>query len=231
MPVSRRTRPTVREELAFQQAGYRLIAGIDEAGRGPLAGPVMAAAVILPDSWLRDSPECVNGPLTDTGPQHQTLVNDSKVLTVRQRALLYDAIVAEAVAWGVGMVEAQVIDQIGIAPATRLAMRRAVAALRRRPDALLVDAIDLSDVGLPCKPVIDGDARCRSIAAASIVAKVTRDRHMEEMDRRYPGYGFARHKGYGTREHLQRLREMGPSPIHRRTFAPLRITLPGFERL
>ncbi|MEE9286339.1 MAG: ribonuclease HII [Dehalococcoidia bacterium] len=211
--------PTFVEERAFKKQGLALVAGVDEAGRGPLAGPVVAAAVILPEGWLLGS----NGRRRrERVRRPESLLNDSKQLTPRQRAMLFDLIASRAVAYGVGLVPAGQIDRMGIVPSTRLAMRRAVDCLARRPDALLVDYVDLSEIGLPCRAVVHGDARCGSIAAASVVAKVSRDRMMEAMDRRYPGYGFARHKGYGTREHLQRLRELGPCPIHRRTFGPVR---------
>ncbi|MCH8194880.1 MAG: ribonuclease HII [Chloroflexi bacterium] len=219
------TGPTFVEEQALQRQGLRLVAGIDEAGRGPLAGPVVAAAVILPDRWLararvqrRRRASTIRG----RTPQPEAMLNDSKLLTRRQREILFDVITSTAIAYGVGLVAPGHIDAMGIVPSTRLAMRRAIQALAHNPDALLVDAIELADEGLPCKAIVHGDALCGSIAAASVVAKVSRDRLMEEMDRRYPGYGFARHKGYGTREHLQRLRELGPCVIHRRSFAPVR---------
>jgi len=199
--------PTFAEEERLRAQGYRLIAGIDEAGRGPLAGPVVAAAVILPPeerpSWL-------------------SLVRDSKQLTQLRREAIFDCIVESGIAFGVGVVSHEVIDERGIAPATRLAMRYAVEQLSTRPDYLLIDHMRLPGVRIPQKGVVDGDSICVSIAAASIVAKVTRDRLMVELDGRYPGYGLAQHKGYGTREHLEALQKLGPCPIHRKTFQPVR---------
>ena len=199
--------PTFAEEERLRAQGYRLIAGIDEAGRGPLAGPVVAAAVILPPeerpSWL-------------------SLVRDSKQLTQLRREAIFDCIVESGIAFGVGVVSHEVIDERGIAPATRLAMRYAVEQLSTCPDYLLIDYLRLPGVRIPQKGVVDGDSICVSIAAASIVAKVTRDRLMVELDGRYPGYGLAQHKGYGTREHLEALQKLGPCPIHRKTFQPVR---------
>ena len=199
--------PTFAEEERLRAQGYRLIAGIDEAGRGPLAGPVVAAAVILPPeerpSWL-------------------SLVRDSKQLTPSQREAVFDCMMESGIAFGVGVVSHEVIDERGIAPATRLAMRHAIEQLSIRPDYLLIDYLRLPGVRIPQKGVVDGDSICVSIAAASIVAKVTRDRLMVELDGRYPGYGLAQHKGYGTREHLEALQKLGPCPIHRKTFQPVR---------
>ncbi len=219
---SSRLRPSFREEQAFVRAGLTIIAGVDEAGRGPLAGPVVAGAVVLPQHLYQ-------GPDNPGAESPWRRINDSKALTARQRNVSHILITEHAAAWGVGIVDAAAIDTMGIARATRLAMRQAIAMLQLQPQALLVDAVNLAEIGLPCRAIIKGDAKCYSIAAASIVAKVTRDQLMRELDQRHPGYGFARHKGYGTREHLQRLRELGPSPVHRRTFMPLRQALPGFE--
>ena len=148
-------------------------------------------------------------------------VRDSKQLSPRQRERLLPIIQAVAVSWAAGVVSCEEIDRLGILPATRLAMRQAVDALSATPQALLVDAVRLPAIPLPQRSLIHGDALCLSIAAASIVAKVTRDRLMVEMDAQYPGYGFARHKGYGTAQHAQALNELGPCPIHRRSFAPV----------
>jgi len=199
--------PTFAEEERLRAQGYRLIAGIDEAGRGPLAGPVVAAAVILPPeerpSWL-------------------SLVRDSKQLTQLRREAIFDCMMESGIAFGVGVVSHEVIDERGIAPATRLAMRYAIEKLSTRPDYLLIDYMRLPGVRIPQKGVVDGDSICVSIAAASIVAKVTRDRLMVELDGRYPGYGLAQHKGYGTPEHLEALQKLGPCHIHRKTFTPVR---------
>ena len=199
--------PTFIEEERLRVQGYRLIAGVDEVGRGPLAGPVVAAAVILPydgkPSWIR-------------------LVRDSKQLTPSQRESIFDRVLESGIPFGVGSVSHEVIDERGIAPATRLAMRRAIEKLSTRPDYLLIDFMRLPGIRIPQKSVVDGDSLCLSIAAASIVAKVTRDRLMVEMDSQFPGYGLAQHKGYGTPEHLEALQRLGPCPIHRKTFTPVR---------
>ena len=177
-----------------------VVAGIDEAGRGPLAGPVAAGAVILP-------------------ADHDILyLNDSKKLSAKKRDMLYDQIREEAVAWAVGLVEPARIDEINILQATYEAMRLAICQLKVSPTVLINDAVTIPGVDIPQIPVIKGDAKCISIAAASILAKVTRDRIMEEMDALYPEYGFAGHKGYGTKAHIEAIREHGPCPIHRRSF-------------
>jgi ribonuclease HII len=205
--VNRTAPPTLEQEDELQLQGHELIAGIDEVGRGALAGPVVAAAVILPS---RDHPTWLG------------LVRDSKQLSPGKRQLLFDLISKEAVAVGVGSIGAQVIDSINILEATKIAMARAVEVLRRQPSFLLIDSVTLPQCPMPQRSIIGGDRRCISIACASIVAKVTRDHIMEEFGESYPGYGFARHKGYGTREHILSLRRLGPSPVHRLSFAPLR---------
>ncbi|MCL0073814.1 ribonuclease HII [Dehalococcoidia bacterium] len=196
----------IEEEMLWQQ-GYRLVAGIDEVGRGPLAGPVVAAAVILsPESrlsWL-----------------HQ--VRDSKRLAPRKREFLSSCIQREALAVGVGVVPPETIDACGIVAATRLAMRLAVEKLAQSPDFLLIDWITMPELDIPQRSITRGDNLSRSIAAASIVAKVHRDRLMMEYDSLYSGYGFARNKGYPTIEHLAKLRRLGCCPIHRASFAPVR---------
>ena len=205
--------PTFFEEKVLWQQGYQLIAGVDEVGRGPLAGPVVAAAVILP---------------FETTPAWLNLVRDSKRLTVARREFLYDRIEGEALAIGVGSVCPELIDARGISAATRLAMRLAVEQLRHPPDFLLIDAIKLPDLNLPQKSIIRGDGLSLSIAAASIVAKVTRDHFMIGYDGVYPNYGVARHKGYATREHLSNLWRLGASSIHRKSFAPVREVVGGY---
>lgn len=177
-----------------------LIAGVDEAGRGPLAGPVCAAAVILPKD------------LEIPG------LNDSKKLTEKKRDELYDIILEKAEAYCIAMASEQEIDEINILQATFLAMRRALDGLKIRPDLALIDGNRETDFGLPVKTVIKGDSLSANIAAASILAKVTRDRLMEEYDKQYPQYGFAVHKGYGTKRHYAALDEHGASPIHRKSF-------------
>ena len=200
--------PTVDEELNLWEAGHRRIAGVDEVGRGCWAGPVVAAAVVLPAAVLAD-PRLLDG------------VDDSKALTARQREQLFDQIVAVADGWGLGTVPAYIVDAYGIVPATRLAMQIALLRLPRPADALLIDAVWLEDWPCAQRSLVKGDARSLAIAAASIVAKVTRDRLMVALDERLPGYGFAQHKGYGTAAHYHALRERGPSAQHRRTFRPL----------
>ncbi len=205
-----RSRPTLKLERRFLAQGYQLIAGIDEAGRGAWAGPVVAAAVILP----LDRP-------------HLTAalkgVNDSKKLTARQREKLYDVICEVAVTVGVGGAGPGEIDSGGIVPATRAAMGRAVAMLHPQPEALLIDAVNLSSLlSLPQRSLNFGDSLSLSIAAASIIAKVSRDRAMVALDTRYPGYSFAKHKGYGTALHKAALEELGVSETHRRSYRPIR---------
>lgn len=199
--------PTWNEELRLRDQGYHAIAGVDEVGRGPLAGPVVAAAVIL-------NP-------TKTAKWHGDL-RDSKMLSALQRQRLAAVINDEAQAVGIGFVASEDIDSLGIVRATRLAMTRAIGSLSVNPDYLIIDALPLPEAGLPFRAIVKGDALCRSISAASIVAKVARDSHMNTEDSTYPGYGFARHKGYGTSEHLKQLARLGPCPIHRRSFAPVR---------
>ena len=182
-----------------QYASCSYICGIDEVGRGPLAGPVVAGAVILPKD-------------------HTILyLNDSKKLSEKKRELLYDEIMEHAVATGIGMVGPARIDEINILQATYEAMRMAIENLQVKPDVLLNDAVTIPEVEIPQVPIIKGDAKSISIAAASIIAKVTRDRLMKEYDQVIPGYDFAGNKGYGTKAHLEGLRRLGPSPIHRRT--------------
>ncbi len=191
------------EELARRQ-GYRSIAGIDEAGRGPLAGPVVAAAVIL------DPGTVIEG------------INDSKKLTEKQRDALFDRIMTEAVAVGVGVMDHDAVDRDNILQATLAAMKEAVGGLAQTPDFLLIDGISKVQLPLPQRTIKKGDGCSVSIAAASIIAKVTRDRLMVEYDRLYPGYGLAGHKGYGCQSHLEAIARLGPSPIHRKTFRGVR---------
>lgn len=178
----------------------RIVAGIDEAGRGCLAGPVVAGAVIL------DENRPVHG------------LRDSKALSERRRNELFEQIREKALAYSVGITEAAVIDRINILQAALLAMEKAVLALGEKPDCLIIDGNSKTSLPIRQKAIIKGDSKCASIAAASIVAKVTRDRIMTEIEREYPGYGFYRHKGYPTKEHLGALRNLGPCPIHRKSF-------------
>lgn len=185
-------------EHEYEHLGY--LCGIDEVGRGPLAGPVVACAVILPKD-------------------HDILyLNDSKKLTAHKREELYDVIMEKAVAVGIGMASPQRIDEINILQATYEAMRKAISKLKVTPQLLLNDAVTIPQVTIPQVPIIKGDAKSASIAAASIVAKVTRDRIMVEYDKTLPGYGFASNKGYGSSEHIEALKKYGPSPIHRASF-------------
>ena len=187
-------------EESVQAQGYSMICGVDEAGRGPLAGPVCAAAVILPDH------------LEIPG------LTDSKKLTDKKRRELYPIIKEQAIAWGIGFASEQEIDEINILQATFLAMQRAIDQLEGKADFALIDGNREKDFGLPVKTVVKGDSRSANIAAASVLAKVTRDDIMVEMAEKYPQYAFEIHKGYGTKAHYAALTEHGPSPIHRMTF-------------
>ncbi len=193
-------------------SGFTCIAGLDEAGRGPLAGPVVAAAVALPDGLL--IPGCT----------------DSKQVSEQDRERLFDKIREVAICYSIGIVDEQTIDEVNILQATIIAMERAVDTLAPRPDYLLIDALTLPRVPLPQKPLIKGDYRSHSIAAASILAKVTRDRLMLELDGRFPQYNFQKNKGYGTREHLALLRRHGPCDAHRKSFNPVAQMLRGDAR-
>ncbi|MEK7275747.1 MAG: ribonuclease HII [Chloroflexota bacterium] len=202
-------KPSLTLERRFRRRGFALIAGIDEAGRGAWAGPVVAAAVILPLD-RPDLRKSLKG------------VNDSKQLTARQRERLYPVIRSVALAVGVGGAGPEEIDCDGIVPATRAAMERALAMLAVPPDALLIDAVDLrAIVDLPQHSLVRGDSISLSIAAASIVAKVSRDRMMVKLDALYPGYGFGKHKGYGTVVHQAALERLGVSETHRRSYRPI----------
>ena len=200
--------PDLCEELRLHAAGYTRVAGVDEAGRGAWAGPVCAAAVVLP-LGRRDLPDLLDG------------VRDSKQLSPARREALLPVILEVAEAAGVGWASPAEVDEQGIVPATRQAMARAVAELDGGVDALLLDYVRLPDLDLPQRALPKADARCLSVAAASIVAKVTRDRLMVALDRDFAGYGLARHKGYGTRQHREALARLGPLPIHRMSWRPL----------
>ena len=187
-------------EKEARSKGIVLVAGMDEAGRGPLAGPVVAAAVIL-------NPE---NPISGG--------DDSKKLSPQKRAALKAEIEEKAISVGVGVVDVETIDSINILEATKLAMKKAVAALDPQPELLLIDAVQLKDLPIAQQPIIKGDALSVSIAAASIIAKETRDEMLKAYDELYPEYGFASHKGYGTKQHMDAIRNLGPLPIHRKTF-------------
>jgi len=206
-PKRSKLKPSFAEERRFLAEGYRLTAGVDEVGRGCLAGPVVACAVILPCNirrpWLKE-------------------VRDSKILTQNKREYLFSYIEETAIAVGTGVVAHDIIDTIGIGNASKLAMQRAIEELNPSPDSLIIDYFKLPAVKLPQRGIIDGDGLCYSIACASIIAKVTRDLLMIELDDKYPGYGLCRHKGYGTKEHWRCIEERGLSPIHRLSFCHLK---------
>lgn len=182
---------------------YKLLCGVDEVGRGPLAGPVVVAACILPP-FLR-----IKG------------INDSKKLSEKKREELYKLIIKEAIAYNIVFISEKEIDELNIYQATKKGMLEAIKGLSQTPDYCLIDAMPLSELEIPHNSVIHGDARCASIAAASILAKVTRDHYMEKMDVKYPNYGFKKHKGYGTKMHLEALEKYGPCKIHRKTYQPV----------
>ena len=187
-------------ENEIYDSGVRVLCGVDEAGRGPLAGPVCAAAVILPRG------------IEITG------LNDSKKLSEKHREELYDVISKEAISYGIAFAEVDEIEELNILEATFVAMNRAIAKLSPAPELALIDGNCTKGISLPARAVVKGDGKCADIAAASILAKVTRDRYMIEMAEKYPEYHFEKHKGYGTKAHYEALREYGPSPIHRMRF-------------
>jgi ribonuclease HII len=201
------------QEHALIKEGCAIIAGVDEAGRGPLAGPVVVGCAVLPaDAYL-------------------PLLNDSKKLTAEQRSKLYYAIKEIAVAVNYEVVDREEIDDINIYQATIAGMYRAIEGLKVKPEGVLIDAVPLPELSMRSVSLIGGDAISASIAAASIIAKVERDKIMLEMDKAYPMYGFARHKGYGTKEHLDAIRKYGPCPIHRQSFEPIRGLLAGNKQM
>ena len=206
----------INDRFEFEQIlwarGVSRIAGVDEAGRGPLAGPVMAAAVVLPQEWMHDGlPNGLEG------------LNDSKQLTAQQRERFFRVLTADQkVAFAIASVDSERVDGLNILQATHHAMNEALAQLRPAPDHVLVDGLHVKTLRYAQTPLVGGDARSYSIAAASVLAKVTRDRLMIDYDRHWPAYGFAEHKGYGTPQHLAAIAEHGPCPIHRRSFSPLK---------
>lgn len=189
-----------RLEQEMEQSGYTVVCGVDEAGRGPLCGPVVAAACILPMGLVIEG------------------LNDSKKLTEKKREMLFDWICENALAYSIAQASVEEIDALNILEADLLAMRRAIDGLSIKPDCALIDGNIARDFQIPARPVVHGDAISPSIAAASILAKVTRDRLCLELDRDYPQYGIAKHKGYGTKAHMEALRTHGPAPIHRKQF-------------
>jgi ribonuclease HII len=197
------------EEERFEKQGYSLIAGVDEVGRGCLAGPVVASAIIIPHEWR---------------PHWFKLVRDSKLLPPERREFLSGRIHEAALTIGTGLVSPDLIDSRGMTWAVRQAMKIAIGNLLPRPDGILIDYLTIPDLEMPQKGVENGDTLCFSIACASIVAKVFRDHLMQELDKKHPGYNLAQNKGYGTEDHVACLRKLGPSPIHRRSFQPVRNT-------
>ena len=214
MPARVSKLPDFCFESELLHRGFTAIAGVDEAGRGPLAGPVVAAAVMFPAEWIL-------GGL----PEALREINDSKQLSAPMREVLYGALISRPeIRFGIAWVDAPLIDRINILQATHRAMNLALAKFNPPPQHVLVDGLRVKTLDFPQTPIVAGDTLSYSIAAASILAKVTRDRLMVEFDGEYPGYGFSGHKGYGTPEHLAAIKERGPCPIHRHSFAPLRPT-------
>lgn len=197
------------EQLKHKE-GFRRIAGVDEAGRGPLAGPVSAAAVVLPEGFIHE------------------LLDDSKKLTEKKRELLYHELTnREDIIWALSLADVEEIDSINILKSTHAAMCRAVQAIQPQPDYCLIDGLPVPGFPISSEGIVKGDGKSFSIAAASVIAKVSRDRLMLEYAEKYPEYGFERHKGYGTKQHLEALRKYGPCPIHRKSFAPVaQLSLP-----
>ena len=190
-------------ERELYDKGYELIGGVDEAGRGPLVGPVVAACVILPKNYKLEG------------------LNDSKQLTEKKRDKYYDIIMKEAISVGVGVVDSKTIDEINILEASRLAMKLAIDDMKIKPQYVLSDAMKLTNIDIPYKDIVHGDALSLSIAAGSVIAKVTRDRMMYELDKKYPQYGFAKHKGYPTKAHMEALEKYGPLENYRFTYKPV----------
>lgn len=216
MTPRRDRRPDLSRERELARPGCLRVAGVDEAGRGAWAGPVAAGAVILP--------------LDDKAlARALAAVRDSKLLTPRQREALEPLIQERALAWGVGLASHAEIDGLGILPATRLAMQRALEALALPPEALIIDAVKLPAVPMPQRVMFHADTLCLSVAAASILAKVARDRLMTGLEAAYPGYAFARHKGYGTAAHREALARLGPSAIHRLSFQPIKTLVESIQ--
>ena len=190
-----------KEEIQLYKMGAQYICGIDEAGRGPLAGPVVIGCVIMPEDSMIEG------------------VNDSKKVSEKKREKLYDEIIQNAVSWSVAIIDKNDIDELNILNATKKGVTEAIKTLKVKPELILVDALkEIDTCGIKYESIIKGDAKCYSISAASIIAKVTRDRIMRQWDEVYPQYGFAKHKGYGTKAHIEALKEYGPCPIHRKTF-------------
>ena len=194
----------LRYEKELYESGYNFICGTDEAGRGPLAGPVVAAAVILPKNYTLEG------------------LNDSKKLTEKKREKFFPIIKKDAISYGIGIVDAKTIDEINIYEASRLAMKNAIWDMKVKPEYVLTDAMPIHDLDVPVKTIIHGDALSLTIAAASVLAKVTRDHIMLELDQKYPEYEFAKHKGYPTKRHLELVKKYGPNKEYRFTYKPIR---------
>jgi ribonuclease HII len=205
-------KPSFAEEKALYKEGFRFIAGVDEVGRGALMGPVVAAAVIMPENIKA---------------RWKSKVRDSKQLSAGVREYLSPYIQSTAISFGIGSITNDIIDTVGIARATCMAMISAIQQLSPQPQFLLIDYVHLHELLMPQKGIVDGDSLCFSIACASIIAKVYRDRLVVEMDKDYPGYGFAKHKGYGTKAHIACLQKKGPCPLHRRSFRPVNDIING----
>jgi len=201
--------PNLDIEQDVRSVQYKYIAGVDEVGRGPLAGPVVSAAVVLPHDLVGDE-------------DWLSVINDSKKLSESKRQMAYEIISREAVSVAVGITNASTIDSVGILPATISSMFTALRGLEVSPDFVLFDFIPMKNCEYPYRTVVKGDTKSYSISAASIIAKVTRDELMKEADEQYPGYGFSGHKGYGTAKHLDAIKRLGPCEIHRRSFAPIK---------
>jgi ribonuclease HII len=201
--------PSFKHERGLAAEGFSVFAGVDEVGCGCLAGPVYAAAVILPFN------------------SRLGLIRDSKTLNEKQRSLLSDQIKKRSSAWSVGIASVEEIDTLNIRQAAFLAMRRAIGSLRVQPQAVLADGFMIPGLSIPCRKIIKGDRYVKSIAAASIIAKVARDEELNRLDGIYPGYGFGRHKGYGTAFHQNALKKLGPAPIHRQSYAPVKALING----
>ena len=191
----------IEEEIYNKNSKIKYICGIDEAGRGPLAGPVVVASVIMPQNSILE------------------YINDSKKVSEKRREYLYEIIKQEAISYGIGIIDEKEIDEINILNATKKGLTISIKELKVKPDLILVDALNgIDTLKIPYMSIIKGDAKCYSISVASILAKVTRDRIMRKYDELYPEYGFAKHKGYGTKAHIEKIKEIGPCPIHRKTF-------------
>ncbi|MBI4652702.1 ribonuclease HII [Candidatus Kuenenbacteria bacterium] len=206
--------PNWQEEKELLKQNFQFIAGVDEVGRGAWAGPIVAAAVIFDQKFIYDNPQLI---------YNKFEITDSKKLTPKKREELFEFIIQKALAWQTAMISEKVIDQIGITQANILVMQNAIEKLPIKPDYILIDAIEFLDYPIPFKAIIKGDQKVYSIAAASIVAKVVRDRFLIQLHKQYPNYGFDQHKGYGTKKHYNSLHQYGPCEIHRKSYKPVKL--------